>query len=157
MQLGNNIEFTRDFDKAKRLFKINSIEAFIECISVLADNVRNKKRTHVQFLSEDKFKMADIRSAYWCWMKSQYTSAQHDGTSIEDLHKRYKATYLLSILCAKDSDFADMILLVNESDFGSEKKEQQVNKILSIADGSVTGYKEMSAYFNACKENEQYN
>ena len=150
MRLGNNIEFTRDFDKAKRLFKINSIVAFIECISVLADNVRNKKRTHVQFLSEDKFKMADIRSAYWCWMKSQYTSAQHDGTSIEDLHKRYKATYLLSILCAKSEDFADMVIK-------ADGNKEQVDMLLSIADGSLTGYKEMSAYFNACKENEQYN
>jgi len=130
MQLGNHIEFTKDFDKAKRLFKV---------------------------LSEDKFKMADIRSAYWCWMKEQYTSAQHDGTSIDDLHKRYKISYLLPILCIKDTDFADMILLIEQADYDIEEKEQKVNKILSIADSSITGFKEMSRYFNACKENEQYN
>ena len=150
MQLGNNIEFTRDYDKSKRLFKINTFEAFRECISVLADNVRNKKRTHVQFLSEDKFKMADIRAAYWCWIKSQYTSAQHDGTSEIDLHKRYKASYLLPILAAKSDNFADMVIKASGN-------KEQVDMLLSIADGSLTGYKEMSAYFNACKENEQYN
>ncbi len=149
MPLGNSITLIKDIDSSKRLFKINTIEAFIECVSVLADNVRNKKRTHVQFLGEDKFKMAEVRAAYWCWIHEQYTSAQHDGTSEHDLHKRYKATHLLPILCAKSDNFADMILK-------ADGNKEQIEMLLSIADGSLTGYKEMSAYFNACQEKETY-
>jgi hypothetical protein len=118
-------------------------------MNILYFLAKERKGIYVQILSKDKFKMAAVRASYWIWVKDQYTSAAHDGTSMADLHKRYKATHLLSILCAKDADFADMVMAFKDD-------AKKVDMLLSIADSSITEYKEMSAYFNQCKESETY-
>ena len=149
MKLGNSIKLEPNVDQDKMLFKINTVAAFIECVSVLAKRVNNKVRTHVQFLGEDKWKLAEVRKAYWAWIDDQYTSSQHDGTPKKDLHKMYKATHLLPILCAKSDDFTDMVLEFKDDPV-------KVDMLLSIADGSLTGYKEMSEYLDICKDKETY-
>lgn len=149
MSIEKEIYVNYPLDRNVRLFHIDTPKAFKECMNVLYFLAKERKGIYVQILSKDKFKMAQARAAYWCWIKEQYTSAQHDGSSEQDLHKRYKATYLLPILCTKSDVFADMILAAN----GDKEK---IEMLLSIADGSITGHKEMSEYLSACKLNETY-
>lgn len=149
MGLGNSLKLETPKDTSSRLFHLDTPNAFKDCMNVLYFLAKERKGIFVQILSKDKFKMAQVRALYWIWIKEQFTSSQHDGSSMEDLHKRYKATHLLSILCAKDSDFADMVIAFKDD-------EKKVDMLLSIADSSITGYKEMSAYFNKCKEVETY-
>lgn len=150
-QLGNQFKWltASQVDQSKNLFKMDRVSAFWECVSVLRLRLNDKQRTNVQFLSEDKFKLAEIRKAYWCWLDDQYSSSQHDGTPKHDLHKRYKASHLLPILCAKSDKFADMILAHKDD-------PEKVDMLLSIADGSLTGHKQMSEYFDKCKQEETY-
>lgn len=149
MQMGNSIKLEKPEDTKSRLFHLDTPKAFKECMNVLYFLAKERKGIYVQILSKEKYKMAEVRAAYWCWIKEQYTSSQHDGTSEHDLHKRYKASYLLPTLCAKSEKFADMIIK-------ADGDKEQIEMLLSIADGSLTGYKEMSAYFSQCKEKETY-
>jgi hypothetical protein len=159
MNIPESITLLENVDEKEKLFEIKTLNDFIRCVSVLRKRLLSGK-IHVQILSRDKYKMASVRAAYWCWMQEQYKSAQHDGTSIPDLHKRYKAKYLLPILCAYDVEFADMLLdNVNrcaELNLSESETEKRLSRLLSIADGSTTGYKEMVDYFSACQMNETY-
>ena len=149
MQLGNAITLEKPQDTSSRLFHISTPKIFRECMNVLYYLAIERKGIYVQILSKDKFKMAQVRALYWIWIKEQFSSSQHDGTSIKDMHKQYKATHLLSILCAKDQDFADMVIAFKDD-------EVKLDMLLSIADSSITGYSEMSQYFDECKEKETY-
>lgn len=158
MNIGNSFTLppSDKIDKSKKLFLMDRSSAFIECVSVLRHLLNEKQRTHVVFMSEDAFNLYSVRKAYWCWIHDQYTSAAHDGRSEQELHKDYKISHLLPILCAKHEHFADMILLIESSDWDEKKKRERVLKLVSVSDGSITGYKEFSEYFETCKQVEGY-
>lgn len=147
MQLGNQVRFTDKIDEKQRLFKIDTIEAFILCVSTLAYRVRNKKRTHVQFLSADKFKLAEIRAAYWCWIN------EHEcGATPEDLHREYKASYLIPILCRVNEEFAELVY--RETVNGTTSKS--LLRLISISDGSGITSKIMQEFFTACQHHKDH-
>ena len=159
MNIPDLITLLENVDEKEKLFELKNVSDFIKCVSVLRKRLISGK-IYVQILSRDKYKMASVRAAYWCWMQEQFKSAQHDGTSIPDLHRRYKAKYLLPILCAYDADFADMLVdnvkRCEDLSLSETETESRLSRLLSIADGSTTGYREMVEYFSACQMNEAY-
>lgn len=145
MQLGNSITLEKVDDDKQRLFKVETVFDFVQAVSALAHHIRNGRIIHLQFLSKDKFKLASIRAAYFIYLRDLTRSADCNGESIEDLHKAFKAKYLLPILCREDQEFADLVL--------RETKENVVSdiviRLLSIADSSITTSKIMGEYFEA--------
>lgn len=148
--IGNTITLKNDVSTDAKLFKINTVAAFIECVSVLAKLVKAKKRTHVQFLSEDKYKLAVIRSAYFCWIREHLSSAKGNGETVQEYHEKLKASYLLPILCREDSEFADLVH--RETKDGVTSKI--VLRLLSVADSSICTAKIMQEYFTECQRGE---
>lgn len=140
-------------DDKQRLFKINSFAAFVECVSLLAEMVRKRKRTYVEIVSEDRYKLAEIRAAYFCWLREKVSSAGGDGATIGELHTRYKATYLLPILCRESQLFADLVM--RETNAWDGKTSPIIIKLLSVADSSVTTPKIMQEFFTACQRGDQ--
>jgi hypothetical protein len=151
MQIGNQIGLTKRIDPKERLFKIDSFEGFIQCVSTLAHVCRNMKCVHVQFLSADKFKLAVTRAAYFCFLKEELHRSNSDGSDIGKLHSEYKSSYLIPILCRENEEFAELVYRETVDGITSEA----LMKLVSISDGSGITTKIMQEYFNACKNHKQ--
>jgi len=136
----------------KKLFKLNTKAAFLECVSVLWHSVASKKRIHVQILGEERFKFQELRAAYFCYLKDITNRADSDGSSVQELHKRYKATYLLDILSRENQWFADLVMGAADD----KNILEAVNRLLSIADGTITTRKILSEYFDAIKRSFEH-
>jgi len=136
---------------SKKLFKLDSRKSFVECISVIGHYIAKKRRIHVQILSEDKFKFQEVRAAYFCYLKELPGQADSDGSSVQELHSQYKAAYLLPILSREYQWFGDLVLeAVN-----NENVKQAVDKLLSVADGSILNTKLFIEYFNAIQRSKE--
>jgi len=146
MPLGNRVQFNPEPDIKQKLFKLDTPNAFIECVSVLAHFIRNKKRLHVQIISEDQYKLAVTRKAYFCWL-DEISGAADCDQSIPELHKKFKAKHLMELVCAKNAAFADMISFK----IGAGATEEEINNLLSVADGGVTTHVIMKQFFNMCQ------
>jgi len=137
-------------DTTTKEFEIKNDNQLIECVKVILFLLRNKNKVFVQIVSRDKFKFAVTRKAYFAWIKDMQRSADNNGESIQQIHDRLKAKYLLPILCRVDSDFADLVL--------RETMEGITNpvimRLLSISDSSVTTLEVLQEYFNECQRGE---
>jgi len=151
IQIGNQISLTKRIDPKERLFKIDSFEGFIQCISTLAHLCRNMKCVHVQFLSADKFRLAVMRAAYFCFLKEELQRANSDGSNIGKLHSEYKSTYLIPILCRENEEFAELVY--RETVDGITSKA--LMKLVSVSDGSGITTKIFHEYFTACQNHKQ--
>ena len=147
MSLGNTFKIQEPTDKSASLFEIDRPSSFVDCISTLWYLAKKRKGIYVQILSKDKYKLAVIRSAYFCWIREHLSSAKGNGESVQEMHDRLKASHLLPILCREDQEFADLV--VRETKDGITSKI--VLRLLSISDSSITTAKIMQEYFTECQ------
>lgn len=147
LQIGNILHLDGLPHTDKKMFKITSIKELIRFVSDIAARLRAGTEIRIEVVGKERYKLAEIRAAYFCWLKEKQREAAHDGAGIEQMHKEYKSTYLLPILCARNIDFADLVLKMTAG--GIEK--DAVIRLLSVADSSITTSEIMREYFEACQ------
>ena len=147
MITGNSIKIQKPIDENAKAFKIDSVKAFIDCVSTLAHHVKEKKRKHVLIVSDKKYQYEKVRAAYFCWLKEEFGRADHTGESIPEMHQAYKAEYLLPLLCRENKDFADLVLKVTK-----DGDNTAIVNLLSVADGSICTAAILKEYFNLCQQ-----
>ena len=133
IQIGNQLGIfpVKTEDKNQRLFKINTFGQFQACINMIAAMLKNGKEVHVQLLSKDKFKLFEIRSAYFAYLGERVGYGD-----IEETHDQLKAKYLIPLLCSEYEWFSDLVLTVTKT--GNKDMEEAINRLVSVADGSIT-------------------
>lgn len=134
-------------DKNKKLFKLNTFEAFIQCFSLVAEFLRNGTEVHIQILSKDRYKFHIMRTAYFTYLGEVLTRADHDGRTVGQMHKDYKLEFLFPILSRDYEWFADLVKASVGEDIHSRNVEKAVNKLVSIADGSIVTTAQLREFF----------
>lgn len=147
VEIGSTITIQDAPDKRGVVFKLRTFEEFCRFCNVIAAKLRKGKALHIETIDDERYKRAEIRAAYFCWLRERQGEAEHDGRSIGQMHSEYKSTYLLPILCAHNVEFADLVLQMLS---GGIKKEAVI-KLLSVADSSITTSEIMREYFTACQ------
>ena len=155
INLGNSFSLSepKKASLSKRLFKIDRVSVFIECMEVLRHHVKNKKRMHVSLLGEEEYKYKAMREAYFCWIEDIQSSAVGDGLSKIDKHEQLKGRYLIRILSREYTFFADLVVRSQEPDNSHDK--EGVKKLLSISDSSIVTFKIFKEYFKEVQASEQ--
>lgn len=147
LQIGNILHLDGLPHTDKKIFKITSLQEFLRFVSDIAARLRAGQKIGIEVLTDEKRKLAEIRAAYFCWVRQKTNEAAHDGASVDDLHERYKATYLIKILTARNLEFADLFHKM----IAGGVTEDVVLKLLSVADSSITTSEIMREYFTACQ------
>jgi len=153
MQIGNSIGLTSNSDispqtMAKKLFKLVTFRDLVECMSVIAAFMRGDKEIYIQILNKDRYKFHEVRVAYFAFLGDLKDHIAHDGRTVEQMHKEFKAKYLIEIICASPGYewFADLVL----KSVGDEPEiETAVNKLITISDGSIVTTAMLRKYFKA--------
>lgn len=147
IQVGSTITIQDAPDKRGVVFKLRTFEEFCRFCNVIAAKLRKGKALNIEIIDDKRYKRAEIRAAYFCWIDEKINSASHDGRSKKQIHDEYKSTYLLPILCAHNVEFADLVLQM----LAGGIKKDAVIKLLSVADSSITTSEIMREYFTACQ------
>lgn len=146
IEVGSTITI-QDADRRGVVFKLRTFEEFCRFCNVIAAKLRKGKALHIEIIDDERYKLTKIRAAYFCWVRQKTNEAAHDGASVDDLHERYKATYLIKILTARNLEFADLFHKM----IAGGVTEDVVLKLLSVADSSITTSEIMREYFTACQ------
>lgn len=147
IEVGRTLTIQDVPDKRGSIFKVRTFEEFCRFCNIIAARLRKGKSLHIEIITDERYKRAEIRAAYFCWLHEKMGQASHDGRGIEEMHREYKATYLLPILCSHNIEFSDLVLKMME---GGIKKDAVI-KLLSVADSSITTSEIMREYFTACQ------
>lgn len=129
----------------KKLFKIACFADLIELVGVIVMHLKKKNKLQIQLLSRDRFKYQEIRAAYFCYLKDITKSAASDGRNVHQLHTDYKASFLVRILAREYEWFADLVL----ESVKRPSVELAIEKLISIADGSIVNSPILMEYFHA--------
>lgn len=147
MQIGNTIKLNSDPDNSEKLFKIKSFDQFVNCISVIAANLRKRGQLNVQLVSNDRFRFTEMRAAYFSWLTEICTGAESPG-AVKETHLELKSKFLLPIVCESNPEFAEFVIRNTHDGI----TDQQIINMLSVADASITSSQMMSRYIDECKK-----
>ncbi len=163
LQIGNRLTLTPASelkDPKKRLFHVKHFPEFVEFVSTAIQYLRDGKELHIQLLSGDRYKFHEVRSAYFAYLGDVKKRADYDGeTRVEKMHEDFKRRFLLKIIARKHEWFADLVIASAKETPEGKIAEQAVNKLTTIADGSVVSTKMLREYFDVVKaeiENKNY-
>lgn len=145
--IGTNIKLVSAEGEKRKLFKLKTYQDYLECVSTIAHYLRKGTEMHIQLLSVDKYRFHQVRTAYFSYLGEVATRADSDGRTREQLHKDYKRKYLLEIVANKHDWFADLVKASVGEDIHSKNVEKAIDKLLTIADGSIVSTPMLRAYF----------
>ena len=140
-------------DTKTKLFKIKTIGELVKCCAVMVNYVRNGKALHVQIVSPSKFKFEEIRAAYFAYLTEFKNSSKSPGQSVPEMHEFFKKKFMLKLLAMEYDWFANLVI----ASVKDEDVSESVNRLLSIADGSIVTSPILIEYFRQVQEYIQEN